>query len=298
MTTTQRALHDQVRQKLNKRDALNKLNGAISSASAATGVMEFDTSSIAQGMRLSIDMEDLHVWSKVDGTKTVTWERGVNSTTAATHLDDSLVRVGATYSPYEIGQAINDELDALPGDGLFAFDDVEWTYSSSRSGYNLTSVTAFEGGHRVYWLDTGSTGRWVPVHQSLWSVEPNQNTSDFASGIALMLRDPDIRSGSRLRLVYKKPFTALNLTTAGLAEAVETISGADSWVVPVLAVGAAIRLQLGLSSARADLAAQGNTRRADEVSTSDTRLAATPLQIERRQALSRARREQTRKYGV
>lgn len=293
--TTQAVLHDQVRQKLRKRDTLNRLNGALTLADTSL-VYEFANNAPVAGGRVSVDMQDFHVWSNDPATKTATIQTIAGGD--ATHADKALVRVNATYTPFEIGQAINDELDSLPGEGLFSFDTVEVTFSPSRAGYDLTGVTAFEGGHRVSWLSTSSSGRWIPVDRRLWSIEPAHDTDDFASGYALMLRDPNIESGARVRVLYRKPFTALNLTTTGLAESVETISTADSWVVPILSAGAAVRLTLGESVARADLSAQGDTRRADEVSTSDARLAPTPLQFERQSAIRRACREQKRKYGA
>lgn len=292
--TTQAVLHDKVRQHLGKRDTLNKLNGALTT-SEDTIVLEYDTTKLAAGQRVSVDMQDYTIWSKVDATKTLTVETIAG--TDASHADNSLVRCNPTYSPYEIGQAINDELDALPGDGLYAFDTVETT-AGSATGYNLSGLTAFESGHRVWWLDSGTVGRWVPVNRRYWAIEADHETADFASGYALMLRDPFVGSGSRVRVQYKKQFTPLNLTTAGLAESVETISGADSWVIPILAVGAAIRLTLGQPSRRADLSEQSSTRRADEVTTADARLAQSPLQLERLQAIKRARREQIQKYGM
>lgn len=271
--TTVAALLDRARQKTNRRDMLNRLNGALTEG-ATSIVYEFTANPPVVGGRVCVDLEDFHVWSNDTPTQTATVDPATNSTTAAIHADNAIVRISPEYSPFEILTAVNDELASLPGWGVVAHDEVTLT-AGSVTGYDLDGVTGLLKVKKVSWFDT-TCNNYRPVHRRLWKVDTDVPVDDFPSGYALSVFDPTVSSGASLQVTYTSGFTALST----LAQVVETVSGAPARTMNLLAVGAALRLTAGRATARANTKAQGDTRRADEVSTSDTRAAQSPLLLE------------------
>lgn len=277
-----------------RRDTIDKLSGAID-ADGTTVTVTYGENVIGAGKRLSIDMEDLHVWAG-SGKSASAVERGVNGSSASTHADGAVVYVDSSPSTYEIGRAINRKLAALPGEGVFAFPEVTLTGSATLIGYDLTGTTNLVAVHRVRYDNYGPSDDWPIVKRDQWRLDQAANNTDFPSGMSLMVYD-DVPPGRTINVTYKAAFTALNLTTAGLAQDATTISGLPDYAVPLLSLGAAILLTAGRPTERAAIDAQGQTRRPQEVTTSDTRLAASPLQVEYQQTLRRVKAEQIRRYG-
>lgn len=287
------SLTEQVRQRLSpgQRPSLNKLATTID-ADDTTFAVTYD--GISERHRLSIDLEDIYVWAATAATKTVDdCVRGFNGSTAAAHTSGALVYDNAEFSPFEILRAVNETLQALPGEGIYKFTTVDLTGSASAVGYDLTSVGNLLGVHRVRYEDFGSQNAWVTVPREMWTVRQSMPTGDFASGESLSVYD-SVAPGQTLEVLYKTVFT--ELTT--LAQDVEAISGLPASMHTLLIVGAALRLTQGRPSVRARLDAQGTTRRPEEVTTNDTRAAASPLELEWQRAIQRAKREQTRRHGV
>lgn len=287
------ALTEQVRQRLSpgQRPALNKLGTTID---ADDQTFTFTYDGIAANHRISIDLEDFYLWDVTPADKTVNaCERGFNGSTAAAHTSGALIYDNPEFSPFEILRAVNETLQALPGEGVFKFTTVDLTGSASAVGYDLTSVGNLLGVHRVRYEDLGSQSAWVTVPRDMWTVRQSMPTGDFASGESLSVYDY-VAPGQTLEVLYRTTFT--ELTT--LAQDVEAISGLPASMHALLVVGAALRLTQGRPTVRARLDGQGNTRRPEEVTTNDTRSAAAPLELEWQRGIQRAKREQVRRHGA
>ena len=247
---------------LHKGLRIARLSGALTN-SATTLTVEYGVAALQAGMRLSVDLEDIHVFAASTLTANPV-QRGVNGSTAAAHNDDALTYVDPEVSPFEVFSAINDELASLssPMNGLYKKATVELTWNPARQDYNLTAATSVLDILSVqHDLQDGSYN-WPVIPRDQWRLKPNSETDDFASGYALSLYTSV--SGD-IRVVYKTGFTAV----AALADDVNTVSGLPSTANDVLAIGAAIRVLSGRPVRRASSHTQGDTRRAEEVSTTD-----------------------------
>lgn len=240
------------------RDELNKLSAGTDADDTAL-TFNYAVNGIQEGARLAIDLEELHVWSS-SGTNAVV-QRGVNGSTAATHASGALVYVNPRFTPFGILQALNDELRSLSSPGkLYRVATAVLTYESGTTGYDLTGVTDLLEPLDVAYDANDGTDAWPRLDRGLWRLARNLSTSDFPSGMALIVNGY-AEPGRPLRVTYTAPFTA-NLAT--LADNVETASGLPATAIDILPLGAAIRLTMGNEVARNSLD-QGETRRAGEV---------------------------------
>jgi hypothetical protein len=253
------------------RPELNRLNGAITS-SATTLVIEFAAGSIVTGAVLAIELEHMYVWS-ISGS-TVTVERGWNGTTKATHADDVLIYVNPRWSAFTILRAINAELASYssPRWGLFQMKTVDLTYSAATVGYDLTSVTDLIDVYELRWKGY-TTGDWPLIRR--WSLARNMATTEFASGLALLL-DEGAGPGKTIRVRYKAPFAELT----ALSSDVQTVAGLPASANDIPPLGAAARLVAPREVKRAFTDSQPESRTAAEVPPGANRSAAgTLLQI-------------------
>lgn len=279
---TVRAYLEQTRQRLSpgRRDVLNKLDGAIANGTATSFTFAYDAGVVA-GTRVSVGVEDIHLW-EASSVVASPVERGINASTAVAHADDLVVRMDPEFSDWDILRAFNETLHALPGWGVYKYDKVNLTSNAAKVGYNLTSVTDMFDVFRVRYEVPGGEDAWVDIPRYThalggWRSYQNESTDDFASGEAIMVHG-HVPSGQRLQVHYRAPFTQFAFATdADLDDDIETQSSLPPFAHPLLAVGAAIRLTQGRALQRSDLSAQGATRRPDEVTTGDTRAAGDPL---------------------
>lgn len=297
MTTTN-VVVDQVRQRLGARDILNKLATGIDQDDTSV-TLSYEITGVGPGSRLSIDAEDFHVWEADTGTKTASpVERGLNGSTATSHDAGAIVRVNAEFSTYEIVRAINEEIAALPGEGIFYFDTVQLTANASTVAYDLEDTEGVISVHSIEAEFPGYAGDWRRVPRSAWMADVSADATDFPSGTSVAVDTRYLYSGSPFRVLYKTTFASIPLTSAGLALNVETTTGLDAAGITVLVVGAAIRLTQGRPSQRATTRSQPDPRRAEEVTVNDARLAVAPLQLERQEAIKRLKWDQLRRYGA
>lgn len=233
----------------------DKLGGSYTSG-ATTLTTTYQRPAIKAGARLSIDLEDFHVWS-VSGA-TVTVKGADNGSAAAAHSNGADIIVNAEYTPFEVFREINNELRALssPANGLYRVSTVDLTFNSAYSLYDLTSVTNVEGIATVYG-EVGVNREWVPI--SGWSLVRDADTDVFASGFALDV--PFGWPGKSVRVAYRRQFATLS----SLTDNVETVSGIPSSATDIVSMGAALRLAGVAEIDRNQLSAQGNSRRANEV---------------------------------
>lgn len=221
--------------------------------------LSYDFVQVAPGSRVSIDLEDFHVYETNAATKTLTVERGAYETTASTHAAGDVVELGSNHSSAEVLRTANSVLHELEGQRLYAVSTVELTYDSAIYGYDLTGVTGLLD---VIDVEAQATygDRWDLLDVTAWRLATLAETDDFATGNALILSGPlNVATGYKLRAKVAKSFTPLT----SLNQDVETITGLNS--ADVLALGTAMSLQSNMPMLRNLLDRQPDTRRAAEV---------------------------------
>lgn len=217
----------------------NKLNGAITD-SDETLTFSRPLNALSTGSRISIGLEDMHVWSVDAATKTADVDRGEYGTTAAAAADQAVVLVNARYSDSQILRALNSGVSMLASEGLFAVSTVEVTHQTNVNGYDLASSTNVLGLVDVLWETNTSA-------QKQWSRLPNvrlirnANTSDFASGTGVAI-DRGIPNGVTVRVTYKHE---LDASLAALTDVFETVTGLESDAADLLCIAAALHLTAG-----------------------------------------------------
>lgn len=256
------------------RTARNKLAANVSS-SATSWTFTYDLDRIKPGSRLSIALEDAYVWETDDTAKTATVERGDGESVGAAHTSGDVVCVDPEWSRFDALQAINEELAELssPQRGLYQMLTVDLTYNAAVQGYDLTAVSdTFLDVYELRYKQSGSSKYWPTIRE--FDVSRKMSTSEFASGSAIFLFQGG-QPGQTIRVRYKAKLTQLGTTDE--TQVVETVTGLSESGVNILPYGAAARLAAGRSMRRAAIDSQGNTRRAEEVSTNDALVSVTGL---------------------
>lgn len=244
-----------------QREQINRLTTTLD-ASTTSVVFDFDLESIAAGAKVAIELENMHVWSAVPATKTATVQRGHFGSTAATHTAGAIAYVNPKFSWFDVLNAINDELRSLSARGLFRVRTVDLTYNPSVQGYDLTSVTDLLSVYAVTADTPGPDNSWPAVNA--FEVRRNASTGDFASGLGLIVYDAPY-PGRTMRVQYRAPFGTLTTLAADLV----TDAGLRAEARDIVEMGAALRLAAPRAIKRTFTEHQGDTRRAEEVSTTD-----------------------------
>lgn len=205
------------------------------------------------GARISIELEDMHVVSVAGGGSGATVIRGIDGSTAVAHTASVEVLVNPPWSSFDISQAVNDEIHALssPVNGLFRVRSVDFDFNPSQAGYELTGLQDFLDIWRVRYQISGPEQVWPAIPRRLWRVDNAADTTDFPSGVQLVLYEGG-QPGQKIRVSYKATFDTLS----ALTDDVLTISGVPTSAHDILSLGAAIRLMSGLESQRALTTAQ------------------------------------------
>lgn len=214
---------------------------------------------VVAGATIEVGTELMYVYSVTDaGLATV--QRAHRGSVLATHAIGDTVIVNPKFPAYQILKELNNELLSMgsPQNGLFQMKTVELTFSSSQDGYDLTGVTDdVDSVYQVTWSETGPEA--AEPRLARFDLRRNRNTSDFASGLALVIYD-DAESGRAVLVEYKTDFTALASASAALST-----TGLHSQAYDVPSLGAAMRMMSSRPIRREFLDEQGFSRRAEEV---------------------------------
>lgn len=238
-----------------RREERNRLTSGVD-ASTDSLVVDFDTGGIARGAKISLGIEDMYVWGATG--QTVDVQRGQFNTTAAAHDAGATILVNARPTPAEVVEQFDEVIHDLNGHGLFRVRTADVTVAATDTGYDL-ALTDYLAPIDVR-VDTGSgEDDWPLVHR--WDLARDLPTSQFASGNALHLYE-NLPVGETVRFRYRSRLTA---GLSALDQVVETVTGMESWMTDLLAMGAALRLMTGREIARNRDDRQGDTRRAEEV---------------------------------
>lgn len=223
-------------------------------ANATSLTTTYSRAAIKAGAKLTIDLEEYHVWS-VSGA-TVTVQPGEFGSTSAAHDSGAIIHVNAEFSPFEIFREINNELSGLSAAGLFRTNSVTLAFNAARTGYDLTDVTNVDGILTVLAEATGPERLRSPIP---WRLERNLDTDTFPSGFGLFLDRG--WPGRDVFVVYKDQFGAVD----SLADNVYASTGLPPSAHDLLAMGAALRLAAPAEIDRNQMSSQGGSRRANEV---------------------------------
>ena len=235
----------------------NKLASAYTKG-GTTLTFQYPLGGIQPGSRISAGLNTFYVWEVSGNSATVSaGEDGANDQ----DLDSgTIVRVRPRFTDHEVLDAINDELRDLssPYNGLFSMNEVEFTYESAYTGFELDAPDLIQV-YEVRWQDSGSQRDWPRMPSTEYRIVQNAPTSDFGSGTAIFVYG-GAESGRPIRVLYKANFTTLNSLSSGVR-----ISGLGdtAWDIPPM--GAAIKLMASREIKRNLTESQGDTRRANEV---------------------------------
>lgn len=235
----------------------NKLSAAYSKGDT-TLTFQYPLGGIQPGARISAGLNTFYVWEVAGNTATVS--AGEDGATDQDLDSGTIVRVRPRFTDHEILDAVNDDLRDLssPYNGLFAMNEVEFTYESAYTGFELDAPDLIQV-YEVRYEDVGSFRDWPRMASTSYRVVQNAPTSDFPSGTAIFIYG-EAEAGNAVRVLYKANFTTLNSLSSGVR-----ISGLpdSAWDIPPM--GAAIKLMASREIKRNLTESQGDTRRANEV---------------------------------
>ena len=267
-----------------QREPITTLSAAVTAGDTTWNLAS--STRFGENARLSCDLEDVYVTGTASGTATVV--PGQYGSTEAAHDSGATVHIDPTWSNWDIAQAVNDELADLssPGNGLFRIRSVDFDYNPTQLGYELTGLSDFQDVWKVRYNQPGPEDDWPIIPRGLWRVDQAADTTDFASGVQIVLKTGGY-PGHKVRVSYRATYDTLTAVT----DDVETTSGLHAQAHDILSLGAAIRLLSGLGAQRAYTTGQPDPRRLDETSDRAAANAIVPLveQHERRVRAEAAR---------
>jgi len=218
--------------------------------------LQYDARGIRDGVVIEIDSELMYVWG-VQGP-TVTVERAFQGTAAAPHAAGAIITVKPRFPNQMMLDHVNDELSDLssPANGLFQVKVCERRYNGTDRAVDLTGVTDVLSVHEVRWRY--DTDEWVEVRR--WRLSRNADPTDFASGLMLIFDMPPPQAAD-IRVVYKAPYSRL----PSLAQDLTAVGGLQPTLEDVVRMGIQLRSMVTREVKRNFTEAQGDTRRAGEV---------------------------------
>lgn len=236
------------------REQLNRLTTTMN-ASVASVVFDFAAGQIANGALIAIDLEVMYVWSVTSQTATV--QRGMFGSIAAAHTSGALIYVNPMFTDFAVYRSLVDEMATLssPANGLYQVKTVSTT-ATVASTYNLAADAV-----EILSVETNAYGPsldWPRIRR--WDLLFNQDTSVFASGVAVQLYQmPD--PGRTLRIVYGAAYGALPAASTD----VTTDTGLQTSAHDIPPIGAAARLLADREARRSSVDTQPEARQATEV---------------------------------
>lgn len=219
------------------REQIGALNGAIATTSATTITIDPGVEGLTRGDIIQADTEMMMVLDVTVPTSPVVL-RGYRST-AATHLDNTLIVVNPIVPYVNWIRHVNNELRSLssPQAGLFRAEPIEFIYTANNMGFNLPGADDVESVLAVYASQPGGRNDFMPIQRHQWELQRDMNSGDFASGYALRLNSGYPVNGFKIRVLVKAPFALV----ANFSDIVESVSGLPATAIDLLAIGAVIR---------------------------------------------------------
>ena len=270
----------------------NKLSAGYT-AGSDTLQFQYPMGSIQSGARLSIGTNTFYVWS-VNG-QIATVSGGEEGSTDANASSGAIVRVRPRWTDNEILSALNFDLNDLssPQHGLFRVQTKSFTYDSTIEGYDMSSVAGdVLSIIEIRYQTTDDTKLWPRIPSTQYRLVRNMPTSDFSSGLALILYEP-ANSGYQVYVTFRRPFSQLTDLTTSKAD-----TGLLTTAYDLPPLGAAISLMAGREIKRALTETQGDTRRAAEVPTGAANVSLNGLRVQRQNRIVAERARLDAQYPI
>lgn len=252
MATLTSSLIDRILRKFHDRGQVDILDADMDASTTSLSYRGF-LPQMGEGVRVEIGSETMLVIEDDSVNNTAVVVRGWEGT-ATTHSEDDPIYVNPRIYRVEVLELINDSLEDLFGRDLYAVGSEEIIYDPGLIGYNLPAdlVEIL----RVDGLKDDSAKYWEPIGD--WLETDNTDTTDFASGKAIMLRTA-LPPGA-FRVIYSKPFTRVTDETKDL----EADAGLRPYMVDLPYYYAMNRLMVDLERHRSQIeSAEGHQRSQD-----------------------------------
>jgi hypothetical protein len=245
-------------------EQLNRLKTAYVAGSGIM-VFDFDMAGIRSGTVISVGTSTFYVWEANVNLKSATVQANWDGTLDQDLPAGSIVRVAPRFTDAQILRAINEDIHDLssPSSGLFQIGTAELTYDSASVGYDLSAAPNMISPIELRVENPGSFKEWTRIPSFKFRIVKGAPTGDegFESGMALFLYDTWAgATGDRLHLTYRKGFNQLSNS---YSTKIGTGIPSSAWDIPP--IGAAISLMAGREIKRSFVEAQGDSRRAAEV---------------------------------
>lgn len=268
----------------------NKLTSGID-ASETELTFTYGLGPIQTESKISIGLEEFHVWSVEESPRTAEVDRGMYGTTATSHSAGDIVLVNPRYSDARIVRALNAAVSELVSEGIYQVSSVNLTTASATGGYDMTGVTDFLGVLNAHWESIMVPDLWYRLERA--RVQTDADPTSFPSGIAFFPKE-FIEHGRTLRVQYRHELSA---SLAALDDVVETVVGVESDALDLLALGAARHLVAGREVNRNETDVQ-RARRDEDVPAGAWTQAPSGLRQLYRDRLKAERVRLSRKYPV
>ncbi len=210
------------------------------------------------GTVLSMDMELMYVTAFNTDTSMASVARGYQGSLPAEHIAGALVYVQPKFSRYDIGVAINQELNSLSGAGLFQIKTDDITYNPVYQGYDLPTDPGFFDVIGVRYKQVTPVRNYPPIGR--WAVLRQMTDPVFPSTQALIVYGAGY-PGLPLHVWYSCAFGPLTELSDGIHE----MSGLPTTAIDILSVGAQIILVNAREVKRNFTETQPDPRKAAEV---------------------------------
>jgi hypothetical protein len=266
-------------------EQLNRLDAAYV-AGSGTMSFDFDMAGIRSGTVISIGTSTFYVWEANVNLKTATVQASWDGTADQDWPAGTIVRVAPRFTDAQILRAVNEEINDLssPSNGLFQVGTSELTYDSALVGYDLSQAPNMISPIELRVENPGSFKEWTRIPSHKYRIVKGAPTGyeGFESGMALFLYDTWAgATGDRLHLSYRKGFNTLsNSYSTKIATGIPT----SAWDIPP--IGAAISLMAGREIKRSFVEAQGDSRRATEVTAGTSTSSVNALRLLRQQRIT------------
>ncbi len=211
--------------------------------------------SVGERTILEIDSELVFVTAWDPGSFKADVVRGVLGTTAAAHTSGTAVAADPRALRSDILDLFNMCLvELFPT--LYQVDADSLSYNQSTIGYEISADA-----HdilSVYGEVSSTAKHWEPLGD--WQKATDQDTSEFTSGKAIMLRTA-LPHGADIRVIYTKPFTLLTSESQDL----EATAGLEDYMTDLPYYFAMSRLLVTEEVERSQSNAAQNHQRAQDV---------------------------------
>lgn len=251
---------------------LNKVGSPVT-VTATSVTFQFAPNGVNRGVRIGVGLEDMYVWDTPSAGKNAPVERGFNNTPITDHAAGEIVLVAPQFTDGDILRALNHELLALPGRGLFRVATKDYLTDPILHGYPLPANMIEQELLNLSWL--AKTNLNYRPQDTNYRVELNVPTVEFPTGNALFFYELPM-PGQPFRVTYKTMFSTLQMAT----DVIPDVTGLPDSATDLLVLGAAIRLMDSLPPRRADMSSQGDVRRADEARVQEVFAATQGLRLE------------------